>query len=779
MGDLRFVTVIAIYLLGTALYGGYVYESTKQRTLEEIDNRLLVAAGGLDAVLGEAFHDRVLTRDSETKAASRALMKRLGHYNRSMGTKYVYSLIKRDNLIYFTSSNPTEEELADENFTIFLYPYEEANPEDYSGFEQNAPFFFEAKDRWGHFRSIRIPRTTPGGYTYLLGADVTMDEVAEQLNYPVFEALATALFFLLIILPGINFYLRERSKIEQQLGEFNQQLEQQVEERTTELLIATRAKDEFLASMSHELRTPLTSILGYCDVLLDEQKDLQQIKYLHAIRSSGEGQLALVNDILDMSKIQSGKFTIEQLPFSLQALIEEIQSMFAVKAQDAGLVLHVDQQQREPFRLLGDAQRIKQVLLNLIGNAIKFTESGSVKLSVFRNGDELQFDVIDTGVGIQPKNMEKLFQRFQQEDGTISRRYGGTGLGLFISRSLAEMMGGAVTAESVVGEGSVFSLRIPYQKTDQEDRFVAELRNSRASSSQPLQGTILLVEDTPLLQQLIKRMLIKLGLDVETADNGSIAVEKAMDRSYDLVLMDMQMPVMDGIEATQVLRERGFTCPIIALTANVMQKHQEQFKAAGCDGFLGKPIDRETLKLTLETFLKPDEEETGKLDILPIEWQPEYSVGAPLMDQHHQSIIALINQLIEHYSEGESGGSKQRIGEILIQLNQYADTHLKTEEELLEVAGYAELEAHRLLHEKYRRMISSFYEFEPNAGTVGEFIVQLREWWYSHILKEDMAYKPFVESRPEVETDDEFTGRLRETDQGDSHSEQEDGLNRE
>ncbi len=519
-------------------------------------------------------------------------------------------------------------------------------------------------------------------------------------------------------------------------------------ESSSQLQQAMVSKDEFLASMSHELRTPLTSILGYCDMMLDEQTDTQQIRYLNAIRSSGEGQLALVNDILDMSKIESGRFTVEQIPFSLQSLIEQVRSTVSVKAQDAGIELKITQAEYESFKLLGDGQRIKQVLLNLLGNSIKFTERGSVTLSVYRNGEKLQFDVIDTGVGIHPENMDKLFQRFEQEDGSISRRYGGSGLGLFISQSLAELMGGELTAVSELGQGSTFALRIPYQVTDEEDQ-AQENPYAEPVTTEQIKGTVLLAEDTPLIQQLIKRMLIKLGLEVEIAENGEVAVGKVMSRPFDLVLMDMQMPILDGIGATKKIRKVGLNVPVIALTANVMQKHREQFKVAGCDDFLGKPIDKEMLLILLRKFLKQEEEEHAKIDLKTIHWQPQYSVGCPAMDHHHQTIVGLINQLIKNYINIDLDESRQRIKEILIQLNQYANTHLQAEEELLESVDYEELQAHRQLHEQYRRLVSSYYERELSKKHIGQLISLLREWWMNHILKEDMAYKQVVEARTE------------------------------
>ncbi len=550
----------------------------------------------------------------------------------------------------------------------------------------------------------------------------------------------------------LAFVVTEFNSLLDKVAQLNDEVS---DSKVTERLAAEKihVRDEFLASMSHELRTPLTAILGYCDILLDGQSDPGQRKCLKAIRSSGEGQLALVNDILDMSKIESGKFTVEMAPFSLESVVDEVQSMLSVKAQDAGLALEVSQSEQEPFNLLGDRQRIKQVLINLVGNAIKFTEQGSVTLAVERENRDILFDVTDTGIGIKPENIDNLFQRFEQEDGTIARRFGGSGLGLFISQNLAELMGGSLTVRSEYGKGSTFSFRIPYVISDVTEQPGIESQQSDEPSQQ-LRGRVLLAEDTPILQQLLKRMLTKFGLEVDIAENGVVAVEKVLSGSYALVLMDMQMPEMDGIEATRVLRSKGVTLPVIATTANVMQKHIDRFNEAGCDDFLGKPIDQEQLKATLQKYLRADEESRhkGGIDrvlLTPIEWQESFSVGCSLMDEHHQLVIALINQLIESYSQFDQPESRKVVRKTLVELNRYADTHLIAEEELLESIHYKELDAHKKVHDRYRGMVASFYEFELTESNVGQLLLMLRKWWMNHILEEDMAYKTDVEASQE------------------------------
>jgi len=366
---------------------------------------------------------------------------------------------------------------------------------------------------------------------------------------------------------------------------------------------ANQAKDEFLASMSHELRTPLSSIIGNSDLLAEQIGDQGSLDIVRSIEIAGRNQLALINDILDMSKIESGMFTIEKIPFNLSQLLKEIEQMLSAQAQDAGLELMIHEGSCGEFLLLGDAQRVGQILINLVGNAIKFTTSGKVTLTSWRDGEKSFFQVEDTGIGMSPEVMERLFKRFEQADGSISRRFGGSGLGLFISLNLAELMGGTIHVSSEEEVGSTFQLMLPLSQSDVplEQRAV-ELQTDSVLNEQ-ISGRVLIAEDTPEMQMLERRILEKMGITVTTADNGKEAVELALQDDFDLILMDMQMPVMDGIEATRELKKQGCRLPVIALTANVMQRHKEAFLEAGCDGFLAKPIDKQELRKTLKQHL--------------------------------------------------------------------------------------------------------------------------------------------------------------------------------
>ncbi|MBT3197311.1 MAG: response regulator, partial [Gammaproteobacteria bacterium] len=325
----------------------------------------------------------------------------------------------------------------------------------------------------------------------------------------------------------------------------------------TEEWSAIHAKDDFLASMSHELRTPLTAIIGNCELLSEMETDPDKRQLIRAIDVSGRGQLALVNDILDLSKIESGKFTIDESPYDLNLLVQDILQMFSTRVEDAGLWFELEQPRTFPHPLVGDKHRIAQVLINLIGNAIKFTQQGHITLKVWRADTQLCFSVEDSGIGMSAEIIGRLFQRFEQADSSTSRRFGGSGLGLYISKGLTDLMGGTIEVESEVKVGSKFLLRLPYTEgapvLSQEDKQEGEKEKRGAS----LKGAILVAEDTPELQLLVRRILESMGVSVAVADNGKEAVELATAQSFDLILMDMQMPVMDGIEATKMLRSQG------------------------------------------------------------------------------------------------------------------------------------------------------------------------------------------------------------------------------
>ena len=392
---------------------------------------------------------------------------------------------------------------------------------------------------------------------------------------------------------------------------------------------ANQAKSAFLANMSHQIRTPMNAILGFTEVLRRGMYDdpAQQTEYLETIHSSGQHLLRLINDILDLSKVEAGRLEVERLPCCPHQLLLEVVTVLKVKADEKNLRLDCQTPGGLPEVIETDPGRVRQILTNVVGNALKFTETGGVSVvarMLCGTKTRLQVDIIDTGVGMTDEAQQKIFDPFSQADSSITRRFGGTGLGLTISKSFAESLGGALTVTSVAGEGSTFTMIVDAGEIDPDARILdisdfehesREARNIERGKRYKFNGSrILLVDDGDANRQLIQLVLQRNGVLVETAVNGKLAVDKATTSDYDVILMDMQMPVMDGYTATRKLREYGLDTPIVALTANAMRGDEEKCREAGCTGFLTKPVDLDEVLAYLAELLGAEEYEADELE---------------------------------------------------------------------------------------------------------------------------------------------------------------------
>ncbi|MDX1478479.1 MAG: ATP-binding protein [Saprospiraceae bacterium] len=367
-----------------------------------------------------------------------------------------------------------------------------------------------------------------------------------------------------------------------------------------------RAKHQFLANMSHEIRTPMNAIKGMTDILLRRDPQPEQQEYLDGIRQSSDAMLVIINDILDLSKIEAGKIELEQIPFAVAEVLDNVVTIMRFKAEEKGLVIHTDIPD-ELSSVEGDPSRLQQVLLNLVGNAIKFTEKGSISLSVRETPltdqqTQLHFTVADTGVGIDPDRLDRIFENFQQAYTDTSRKYGGSGLGLSISKKLVELQGGEIWVESEHGKGSQFHVTVPYTiAVDPIEATALAAPGASNDFARRLQGIrILLVEDNHFNAMVAREELEDAIEDVvvDVAENGSIALEMLRADAYDVILMDVQMPVMNGYEATRAIRsmKNGVVdVPIIAMTANVLKEEVDQCYAVGMNDFIGKPFEVDDL----------------------------------------------------------------------------------------------------------------------------------------------------------------------------------------
>ncbi|MBA2675182.1 response regulator, partial [Ramlibacter sp.] len=420
---------------------------------------------------------------------------------------------------------------------------------------------------------------------------------------------------------GISRNITERKKYEEEIKQARDLAE-----------AATLSKSQFLANMSHEIRTPMNAIIGLSHLTLKTTLTERQRDYVQKVQASGQHLLGIINDILDFSKVEAGKLDIEREQFDLKSVLEHVNNLVADKASAKGLALVFDAAPGVPRLLLGDSLRIGQILINYVNNAVKYTQHGRVNVSMRvaeRQDDNLLLhcEVTDTGIGLTEEQQARLFQSFSQADSSTTRKYGGTGLGLAISRKLAQLMGGDVGVCSRFGQGSTFWFTVRVDAVHGQDHALLsspDLRHGRAAAQahetaraeaarqgEAVRGArILVVEDNDINQRVAEEILQDAGFVVDIAENGQEGLAMARGGGYDLVLMDMQMPVMDGLTATQEIRKLPGLAhlPIVATTANAMQRDRDRCLAAGMNDFIAKPIDPDELARTLLRWLKPREQ---------------------------------------------------------------------------------------------------------------------------------------------------------------------------
>lgn len=492
-----------------------------------------------------------------------------------------------------------------------------------------------------------------------------------------------------ILIDAFNEMLKELQTRDNKLELYREHLEEEVADRTAKLRsqhlalqdtlnraerlaveaeAANLAKSEFLANMSHEIRTPMNAIIGFTDLLDAQVIDKKQRTYLASIKTSGKNLLTLINDILDLSKIEAGKMEIQYEPVNPYSLFKEIEHIFSLNIRDKGLTFIMDISADIPPSLLLDEVRLRQILFNLVGNAVKFTERGYVKLSASKKVDPQNKSIIDliiaaedTGIGIDPQSLETIFEAFKQQEGQSTKRYGGTGLGLAISKRLVEMMGGAISVTSKVNQGSIFQIilrkvAMADQAKKQPQPKVLDYRTIVFEKA-----TILVVEDIALNRQLIREYLQFTNIDILEAENGQQALILAEEHRPELVLMDLKMPVMNGYEATKRLKENHVLqkIPVIALTASVMNNDKTKMIGAGFDGFLMKPVQISELFTELAFHLKHINKEipaTGLMEESEIKTEGEGLLPALALDQIQILLAELENEPMKTWETARRNG---------------------------------------------------------------------------------------------------------------------------
>ncbi|KAF7765545.1 hypothetical protein PUND_a1243 [Pseudoalteromonas undina] len=443
-----------------------------------------------------------------------------------------------------------------------------------------------------------------------------------------------------ILFNDFNHMINQIKHYQQQLEEYKHHLEDKVESRTKALESmnskletaiaqaeqANQLKSRFLANMSHEIRTPLTAIMGFTEQLLHSEKPTNDKHHLGTILRNSKHLLELINNILDLSKIEAEKLAVEQTPLNVVQLIHDVESIIKPLAQEKQLSFTINYALPLPHTINSDITRLKQILINIASNAVKFTEQGQVTITAkYQAPKTLTFVIEDTGIGMSSNQIKRLFTPFEQADATTTRRFGGTGLGLCISKNLAQLLGGDVSVTSEVGVGSCFTIDIDCHLHNslggnllltEHSQLTPEKDPQLSFASNSFDAHILVAEDNPDNQLLIKLLLQTWGLEPDIANNGAQAVEMALVNDYQLIIMDMQMPVMGGLEATKMLRDAAYDGPIIALTANVMNHDIDTYLEAGCDKALGKPIDKDALENVLVSYLHLERDNQNKWDSL-------------------------------------------------------------------------------------------------------------------------------------------------------------------
>ncbi len=430
----------------------------------------------------------------------------------------------------------------------------------------------------------------------------TMGDICREDNYSL-RATRNSEDEIGVLVTGVNSMLDNLELRDAQLLEAKQEAED-----------ANRAKSRFLAQMSHEIRTPMNGVLGLAALLLKTNLDKEQKTFVKTIYRSGEALLQLINDILDFSKIEAGKLVLEEVHFNLRELAEETVELFSNSASEKNVKLSCFVQAALPEYVVGDPGRLRQILMNLLGNALKFTRNGDVALTIFPEETDttgvahLRFEVSDSGIGISKEKQQEIFAAFSQVDGSITRKFGGTGLGLAICRQLVQLMGGTIGVTSEEGKGAVFrfTIRLPVGRV--EEAVSSTENTASAERLQGVSGTVLVVEDNITNRIVARGMLEHTGLKVDMAENGEQAVAASEKISYDLIFMDCQMPVMDGYQATGIIRQREnehgtARTPIIAFTAHAMKGDREQCLLVGMDDYLAKPFTEQQLCAVLEKWL--------------------------------------------------------------------------------------------------------------------------------------------------------------------------------
>ncbi|MFM2478601.1 ATP-binding protein [Celerinatantimonas sp. MCCC 1A17872] len=595
---LKFVVFAVVYIGSCSSFITYMYYQAKETIDQQVNTKLYDGALMVVAALGDQYNESIKDQHSITPEQDWQTIQKLTYLSNQLGLSYIYTVIKKDGQAILTSSSASADELKNNSYVRFYTPYPDVSSALMQSFKTHKVTWSDYTDHWGRFRAVFIPRKLSNGQYYVVGAEISLRSYYQKLHNEEWKMAGFGIFLFIDFSIFVGIYL---TYIRYKLYQLKQQTEQlSVAQRSA--IQANQAKSDFVRNISHEIRTPLNGVVGASELISHTELSDEQRHYLKILQSSNQSLLALINDILDVSKIESGKFELENKVFELREVLERPAQVIRAQLLNKDVQLQVKTDTRFCEYVVGDEKRLQQVLINLLGNAAKFTHSGSICLSLTqipRNKTEINLliRVKDTGKGIAKEKLALIFQPFSQVEPNASEERQGSGLGLSISKKYIEAMGGSIVVESEPGKGSIFTICVPVK--------IAQLVHQHSPQHLVLPDcpamNVVLADDSRTNQLITRSMLEKLGHQVSVVSDGQQVLEICHKQHVDVILMDINMKHVNGLEATRQLRAspEHMHVYIIAYTANAYVDDTMRHLRSGMDDVLIKPISLANLRQTL------------------------------------------------------------------------------------------------------------------------------------------------------------------------------------